>query len=195
MIAVGIILAVLLLIAFLRVGVTAEYAEDGFVVTASVGFVQFQVYPSLKAKKGRKVVRKKAGKKNAADTAKKAGRLEMLKGQLPSINQMLARLKRKLLIAELTIYYMAAGEDPAAAALYFGGVSAGYGILIPLLENNFKVRKSDFRTTVSFEAKEPYIYVRARLSLAVWELIYAGFGFVKKLVKSDTMKAKLGKAV
>jgi hypothetical protein len=90
---------------------------------------------------------------------------------------------------------MAAGTDPAQTALYFGGASAGYGILLPLLENNFNIKKRDLRAAVNFEASEPYIFVRAQISLAIWEAFYVGFGLVKNLVKSENMRAKIRKAV
>lgn len=189
MIALGIVVAVLLLICFTRVGIIAVYSEDGLTADATIGFFRLRLMPQQKKKD-----RKKPPKKKAESTAK-AGKLVGLKDSLPSINQALSRLKRKLLIVELTIHYMAAGEDPAAAALYFGGVSAGYGLILPLLENNFRIKKRDLRTAVNFDVSEPYIYVRAKISLAVWEAVYIGFGVVKNLVISGNMRAKIRKAV
>jgi hypothetical protein len=190
MIALGIVLAVLLLICLIRVGIIVVYSEDGFTADAVIGFIRLRLVPRRDKKAG-----KKASKRQAAEGAVKAGRLASLKQHLPSINQALSKLKRRLVITQLTIYYMAAGTDPAATAMSFGGVSAGYGILLPLLENNFNVKKRDLRATVNFNAAEPYIYVKARLSLAVWEAINIGFGLVKNLVKSGNMRAKIRKAV
>ena len=194
MIALGIVLVVLLLICLVRIGVVAVYSEDGFTVDAYIAPVRIQVLPTQGKTKGKKKDKKKK-KAKTADTAVKAGRLESLKNQLPSLNKALSRLKRKLRVNELTIYYMAAGLDPAATALYFGAASAGYGIILPLLENNFNIKKRDLRAAVNFEATEPYIYVKAKLSLAVWEVFYVGFGLVKNLVMSENMRAKFRKAV
>lgn len=191
MIAAAAVLAVLILICFLRVGMTALYNEDGFGLDAFVGPVAKRIFPSEKAK-GKN---KKEKRKETAEGVIKAGKLEGLRDQLPSLRKALSRLKRKLLIKELTIYYMAAGTDPAAAALYFGAASVGYGMIVPLLENNFNIKKRDMRTAVNFEASEPYIYVKARLSLAVWEVFYVAFGLIVNFIKSENMRAKFRKAV
>ena len=191
MIVLGAVLGALLLICLIRVGVIVEFSESGFTADAVIlGFIKPRLVPGRKKKAGGK-----RAKRQAAQGAAKAGRLAGLKEQLPSIKQALARLKRRLLINELTIYYMAAGSDPAAAAMSFGGASAGYGILLPMIENNFRIKKRDLRATVNFNVPEPYIYVKAQLSLAVWEAVYVAGGFVITLVKSNTARAKIRKAV
>ena len=181
LIVLGSVLAFLFLVAMIRVGVSAEYAEDGISVRAHIGPVRVQLYPAVKKKV--KKAEKKAEKK-AAEQAQKPGVFKQLKEQLPEIKKALSRLKRKLLIKELTIYYIAAGPDPAQAALTFGGVSAGYGIVAAVLENNFRIKKRDLRAAVDFEAEEPYIYVRARLSLAVWEALYVADGLILSMARA-----------
>ncbi len=190
MIPLLIVLAVVILICFIRLGVIVQYGENGLSAEAVIGPVRFGLLP-----RGEKKESKKKKEEEAVEATAKAGRLASLKNQLPSINKALARLRRKLRINELTIHYLAAGPNPAAAALYFGGVSAGYGILLPLLENNFNIKKRDLRTAVDFEASEPYIYLRSKITLAVWEAVYVGFGLVKNMVKSENMRAKIRKAV
>jgi hypothetical protein len=207
MLIAAIIIGVLTLLAFLRIGGVAEYgtpdnaetdettAQAGFVVDAFLGPIRFRLFPATKKKEKKKPKRKDVQKKKAGEGIVKAGRFVELKKQLPAINTLLARLKRKLLIKELTVYFMAAGEDPAAAALWFGGANIGYGLLVPLLENNFRVKKRDLRTSVSFEHSEPYIYVCARLSLAVWEAVYVAFALVKSMLRSSKTTSKIRKAV
>ncbi|SHH50942.1 Protein of unknown function [Sporobacter termitidis DSM 10068] len=190
MIALAIVLAIVLLVCLLRVGVVVEYGEDGFTADGTVGPVSFRLAPRKEKNKGKRKQNKKA-----AEATVKLGRLTGLKNQLPSIRQALSRLRRKLRVNELTIYYMAAGSDPAAAAMYFGAASAGYGFLLPILENSFKIKKRDLRASVNFEETEPYIYLRAKLSLAVWEAFYVGFGLFKNIIKSENMRAKIRKAV
>jgi hypothetical protein len=191
MIIAAAVLAFLILICLIRVKLIAVYGEDGFVIDAYIGPLLKKILPSGKIKKKDR----KKKKEKVREGVVKAGRLESLKNQLPSLNQALARLKRRLLIKELTIHYMAAGTDPAAAALYFGAASVGYGMILPLLENTFRIKKRDLRATVNFEVTEPYIYVKAALSLAVWEVVYVAFGVIKNMFKSENMKAKIRKAV
>jgi hypothetical protein len=207
MIAAAVILAVLLLFAFLPLGIVAEYGsvadsgttvgaagentqggKAGLIAYAKAGPVRYRVYPP---KKGRE----KPAKKKAGEGVMKAGRLEELKNQLPAISKLLGRLRRKLVIKELTIHYLAAGEDPFETALWFGGAHVGYGFLLPLLENNFKIKKRDLRASVSFTTTEPYIYVRARLSLAVWEAVYVLWALLGGMLKSGRTTSKTRKAV
>jgi hypothetical protein len=189
MIIAAAVLALLLLVCLIRVRLIAVYDETGFNLSASVGPFKQRILPADKTK------RRKEKKEKVREGVVKAGRLESLRNQLPSFKQALSRLKRKLLIKELIIHYIAAGTDPAATALYFGAANAGYGMILPLLENNFNIRKRDLRTAVNFEAAEPYIYLKAVVSLAVWEAIYIASGVIKNMAKSGDMRAKIRKAV
>lgn len=193
MIAAAIVLVLLLLICFLRTGATAEYTDAGFALDVYLGPIRFSLLPYRKKKERGKT--KKPKEKKVQEKKMIAGRLSILRKELPSINKTIEKLRRKLVIKELTIHYIAAGADPAEVAIYFGAASIGYGIILPLIENNFKIKERDLRASVDFQAMEPFIYVRAKLSLAVWELIYVAFGFVKYLMTSENLKSKTGKAV
>ena len=192
MIIVAAVLAFLILVCLMRIKLVAVYSEEGFLLQAYIGPFHMKILPSDSTKKGS---HKKKKKEKALESVEKAGRLESLRSQLPSLKQAFSRLKRKLLINELTIHYMAAGTDPAATALYFGAASAGYGMILPLIENNFTIKKRDLKASVSFEVTEPYIYLKAVISLAVWEAFYVAFGVLKNMIKSKNMRAKIGKAV
>lgn len=194
MIAAAIVIAVLILILFLRFGIIAEFGESDenahaeLTIKIVIGLFKRQVFPQTKKPKGHKS--KQRQKKKAKKTTVQAGRLAELKSKLPAIEQLLSRLRRKLLISELTIWYKAAGENPAVTALWFGGAQIGYGFLTSLLENHFRIKKRDFRSMVSFEEKEPYIYLRARISLAVWEAIYIATPLFKSLLKGEKITTK-----
>lgn len=190
MIIAAAVLAFLILICLLRLKLVAVYDAEGIYLCAYFGPFKMRILPSAKSKKENRKEKKEKVRENVIKT----GRLEALRDQLPSLKQALSRLKRKLLINELTIYYMAAGTDPAATALYFGAASAGYGMILPLLENNFNIKKRDLRATVNFEVGEPYIYVKAVVSLAVWEAVYVAFGVLKNMVMNANMRAKIRKA-
>jgi hypothetical protein len=190
MIILAIVVAVLLVISLLRIGLVAEYSEDGFTADVAAAFLSFRVYPPKSKKKKEKIK-----KDTARSVTKKTGRLETLRGHLPAIGKALLKIKRRLRISELTVYYMAAAADPAAAALTFGAANAGLGLVLPLLENNFDIRKRDLRTAVDFTAAEPYIYVKAKISLAVWQAPSIVIGLARELAKDDGTKVKMRKAV
>ncbi len=200
MIPLYIVLGVLLLIALLRVGVSAEYGEDGLTARAYVGPVPITLYSSQprKPKKEKPKKKKKAKKEKEAEepAAEKPGKLAELKKMLPAIKKALSRLRRRLLVNELTVYFIAAGSvDPAKAAMSFGYASIGYGVIEPILDKAFKIRKRDLRTAVNFVADEPYIYVKIRLSLAVWEVLTiaaALSGLLLSSMKRSTSTRKAG---
>jgi hypothetical protein len=183
LIVLGSILAFLLIVSLIRVGVHFEYGEDGIKVTAGVGPVRVKIYPAEKRKK-------KPGEKKEEEKKEKPGPLEELKEHLPDIRRMLSRIKKRRFIQELTVHFIAAGPDPAQAALMFGGVSAGYGIIAAVLENNFRIKKRDMRAAVDFEAEKPYLYVRIRLSLAVWEAVYVVYNLLISMASKRKPQTK-----
>jgi hypothetical protein len=87
----------------------------------------------------------------------------------------------------LTVYYLSAGEDAAKTAMSFGFSSLAAGTILPILENNFRIRKKDVRTAVSFTEKESYIYVKAHVSIAMRIIPYILiiFGYRYKQMKSS----------
>ncbi|MEL4105951.1 hypothetical protein AAFA46_03775 [Oscillospiraceae bacterium WX1] len=176
MLALILIPAILLLLAILRLGAELVYSADGFSACVFIGPIKINVHPDQPKKKPKE--------KTVSEKKQMPGRAALLKEALPTVTEALGRLKRRLLIKELTVYYAAASGNPAETALLFGASSVGFGFLIPILENNFKIRRRDFRSSFSFDSSEPYIYVKARLSLAVWEVIYIAFNPALALLKS-----------
>ncbi|MDR0862960.1 MAG: hypothetical protein LBN30_09340 [Oscillospiraceae bacterium] len=180
MMVVGIIVAALILLAFLRLGISAEYNESGFRARLSVAFFRKTIFDSEKppktAKKHKKTAEKsKKVEKKSTKNQPKFGSLDVLLDILPDIIRILERSKRRILIKRMVLYFMPAGDDPFTTAMQFGYTSGGLGYVKALLDSHFRVRKLDFRTAADFAATEPYIYVNAALSLAVWEAIYIIF--------------------
>ena len=212
MIAAGIVLAVIIIIALLRVGADAVYDSNGLVLKVFAGLVSIRLLPErtisaeeeekkekkkalkkaraeekkkkkkLKAEKRRlKAEKKKSKTKTDSDSSeqksgKRGGTVDLILSMLPSVKKVLGRFRRKLLIKRLKVYYTSAGEDPYSTAMAFGYASAGMGVLMPFLYNHFRVRKCDLRADFDFDAKEPYVYIEARVSLAIWEIIYILLG-------------------
>ena len=167
MTAVIIILAIILLIALLRFGIVIEYSDTGIYAWARVGFLSLIIYPEKehrlhKIRKVRKKVRHKI----------KPGSLNELLETIPPIREMLSRFRRKLLIKRLKIHYTVAGEDPFKTAMTFGSANAATGIIIPLLEEKFRIKKRDIQISADFESEEQKIYLNIAISIALWEAIY-----------------------
>ena len=202
MLALAIILAVLIILALLRFGVSAEYSEDGPVVTARVGLLSITVYPRKeKRKKGKqkedavsrkekKKAKKKTKKKEEEPKEKKAGGLQYFLVILSSIKTSMGRLRRRLLIKRLTIHIITANDDPSKAAMMFGGAYAAFGAITPVLEKHFRIKRRDFQAAADFSAEKPLIYVNAAISLAVWELVYIAAAILPILTKRPKSSAE-----
>jgi len=108
---------------------------------------------------------------------------------LPAAKKALNRLRRRLLIKRLTVWYISAGTDPFNTAMMFGRVNTAYGIILPVLDKNFRIRRRDIRTTVDFDLDEPGVYLKAIISLAVWEAVYIVWSLLP-VITGSTVKTK-----
>ena len=184
MLALAITISLLILLALLRFGVIVEYSEEGFLLWAKAGFLKFQLMDKDKKKQPKK--EKKEKKKKTAINIK-PGSLSMFMDMLRAVVNALSRLKRRLLIKKLILYYTSAGDDPSKTAILFGAANAIFGTITPIIERNFRIRQRDLRASVDFNAKEQTIYVKASISIAVWEvfyIIFALFPIITVLLKN-----------
>ena len=201
MITAAIVIAILLILAFLRFGVAAEFSAEGLSVSAKAGPLSIRVLPPKE--KSEKQMRKaelkaerkaQKKKKKKAKAVKKPGGLKAFFEMLPAIKKTLGRLRRRLLIKKLTIHYVAAGEDPAKTALMFGAAWAVFGAITPVLENSFRIKRRDLSASADFVTGEQTIYVNAAVSLAVWEAVYIAIAilpvFMKKSTPTDRKEVK-----
>ena len=188
-----IIFSILILLMLLRFGVIIEYGDEGFRFWGKIGFISFRLDKKETEKQRKKVV------KEIEKTEKKImpGSLNEFLILFKSIKTLLGRLKRRLLIKELTLNYVSASENPADTAILYGAAHAVYNTVIPVLESHFRIKHKDLDASANFDAIEPKIYIKVILSIAVWEIIYvvsAIFpviaGIFKKVPKSTNNKRK-----
>ncbi len=165
-------LVLLLIAAFLaiRIRVSAAYDEAGFAFRARFGRITLFRYPRQGGPAGPKGKKPKKPKTEEpeAEKPKQGGKLPGAKEFLSIIGDTLGKLKRKLRVDELTLWYCSASPDPFSTAMAFGGVSAGAGLLLAPLERTFRIRKRDIRTAVSFTDTEPTVILKLSLSLSVF---------------------------
>ena len=90
------------------------------------------------------------------------------------ITTLLGKLRRRLCVDELTLWYLSAADDPAKAAMAFGGANAAAGLLLKPLEQVFRIRKRDVRTAVSFTERKPAVTAGLRLSLSLFSILQLG---------------------
>ncbi len=179
LIVIGCILLILLLLAFLRVGVWVLYAENDLCVRAIAGPVKLTVYPMRekkgqekpeKQKKPKKPKKNKPGKQQ--EEKAKPPIKELIDRFVPPVLNALGRLRRKLRINKLKFNYVAASSDPSAAALSYGYLNAVLAVLIPLLERSLDIRDQDIHADVSFTQTKPQISAEVQFTIAIWQIVY-----------------------
>ncbi|MBR1781150.1 MAG: hypothetical protein IJ751_07115 [Oscillospiraceae bacterium] len=198
LIVIGIILLLIVLILLLRVGVRAIYDADGFVLDLKIGPLHFRIIPmqkkqrsekqeEKKRRKAQEKKRKKAEKekKKQQDAAKKKEQEADKPPQRRSLGDLLwllqlvgpalhalAQLRRKLCIRRLAVQYAIAGrDDPAAAAIRYGQVSAGGGALFPLINAAFDVRNWELDLGVDFMEDKTRVALEAEASYRIGQLL------------------------
>ncbi len=192
---VGGILLLLLLLGLLRLRVSAVYGEEGPSVTVSLGALPLLRLPGKKKRPAPEKKKKKPKEKGkAAEGHDRGGSVPGFRALMPIISQVLGKLKRRLGIDELTLWYVSAGDDPAMSALLFGAASAAAGALLQPLKELLRIRKTDVRTSVSFTETKPRVLVRLRFSLALWALLWIALGALRQYrkLRAASAKAKSG---
>lgn len=196
MIALASIIAFFTIVALLRFGISAEYGQNGFKAVAHIAIWKIDIYPreekpgkeekkaARKARKKQKSLAKAEKKAKKRPEEEKPGTLETLFEMLPGIKKGLGRLRRKLLIRKISIHFVAAGGDPYGTAMAFGAANAVGGALMPMIENSFRVKRRDIRTSADFVADTHSIYVKASISIAVWEAVYVASSILPALIKN-----------
>lgn len=198
-----IILLILVLVFFLigqiRVGGRVEYSQEGVKAWLRIHGVPILLFPRPKKKpkpgdeekaaekkrrKAEKAAKKKAKKAKKGGEKKpetqekppekKGGTVQLVLQLLPVVVEALGALKRRIRIDLLVVHYVAGGEDAAKTALTYGKVSGAAGVILALLNNNFKVKKQEVTMDVNFLAERATVYLDAALSIKIGQILYLG---------------------
>ena len=167
MLALAITISAIVLIALLRFGVIMEYNDAGFILWVKVAFARFKLLSGDRKKKSKK--------KEKKAKSIRPGSLSEFISIVKAIKNALIRMRRRLLIKQLTLYYTAGGDDPSKVAILYGTANAVFGAIIPVLEKIFRIKRRDLQASLDYSASEQGIYAKIIVSIAVWEVIYVVF--------------------
>lgn len=185
-------IGVLVLLAVLPLGVSAEYDSDGPRVRLIAGPVKLQVFPLKKQKKPQKKKEKKqaSAKKQAAPVKPKQKQGGSLKDFLPLVRIILdfmSDFRRKLRVDILEMNLVLAGGDPCDLAINYGKACAALGNLWPRLEELFVIKKRDVKVQCDFEGDKTLITARLDLTITLGRVFSVGlrYGYraIKELIK------------
>lgn len=173
------VLLVLFLIGRLRLGARIRYGPAGLAVTVIAGPARIRVLPTKERpeKAGRKK-EKRAERRREKDLQKAAqrepegqGTLARVMDLLPVLGQAAGALRRKILIHHLDLKVIWAAPDAAAAAIGFGRAHALIGMIWPVFDHNFHVRRHDFQVEADYEARRPEVDLDLALTITVGQAL------------------------
>jgi len=180
MITIFVVLLVLLLIGLIRGGVEAEYSESGFTLLVYFGILRIRLAPAAKKKKKSDKsnrTRKKRNKTRKKDSdasggKQKGGALEKVLTVLPTVIQTLGRFLHSIRIDILTIRYDVQSDDPYDTAIRYAIMASSTGVLGPLIQKSFHVKEWNISFAPVFTDTPALVYIHAKASIAVWQVIY-----------------------
>lgn len=186
-----IVFAVVLLLGLLPVSIHAEYNKEA-VAQLLIGPVRLMRYP----RKAKKPESNKTGKQNSTDgnfesyetkNKQNSSSLSDLLSVAQIIIDFLGDFKRKLMVKDLQLHVLLAGEDPCDVAVNYGRAWAALGNLMPQLERHFLIKKRDLHVSCDFSADKTLvdakIILSVRLGDILWIGLYHGIRVLRKYLK------------
>ena len=170
-----VILLILWLISLIRIGGRVRYGEAGLFVFVLAGPMKIQVLPGKpkeeKPKKKKKPKKEKKPKEKKPKPEGQPGTLSRLMQLLPVVGQVCGALKRKIRIDDLKLDLIWGGSDPAAIAIGYGQANAALGMLWPLIDNNFKVKRHSFQIGMDYGRAQPMVELEAALTYTIGQIV------------------------
>ena len=182
-----IILLIFWLISLIRVGARVRYGQAGLFVFVLAGPVKIQLLPARpkeeKPKKKKKPKKEKKPKEKKPKPEGQPGTLSRLMQLLPVVGQVCGALKRKIRIDDLKLDLIWGGSDPAAVAIGYGQANAALGMLWPVFDNNFKVKRHSFQIGMDYGLTQPAVELEAAVTFTIGQIVTLGVHYgVKALI-------------
>lgn len=189
MIALAVILAVLTLIAFTRVGARVLYDEAGVQAWVKIGLYWRKIYP-IKEKKSKKDKPLKPPKEQKKRELKEKNGFGKLTGD--DIRQLIALAKglmkrsaRAFRFDLIRLRVIAGGGDACAAAVNYGRVHAVLGAARGTVLGSLRIKRYDNRVTIDYTGGGTRVYTEVIITVSIGRIfllgcymIKAGIGFV-----------------
>ena len=173
-------LGILVILAWLPLGATVRYNDQGVALKVIAGPVRIPILPKKKAqekekpKKEEKPKQKKAPAKKAEAPKPQEEKGGPVTDFLPLVQtalDLLNAFRKKLRINHLYLKLVMASDDPCDLAVNYGKVNAAMGNLLPLLERCFVIKKRDIEIECDFESAKTVIIARADLTITLGRLL------------------------
>lgn len=180
--------AVLLIIAFIPVGICFIYNMQGPYLYLRIGLIKICLHPrnksSAKSKKPNKANRSSKPEK---EEKKQSGSLSDFIPILQIVFDFLHDFRRKLRITNLQMKLIFANSDPSDLAIAYGSAWAILGNIMPLFEQYFVIKKRHLEVECDFQATENVLDARIDVLISFGALLYIlskhGFRGLKKYIE------------
>ncbi len=176
------LLALILIVLFSPLSALISYHSDGFSVTLKYLFFHI-TFP-----KKERTIKQVKEEKNSTEKPRKKGKLSDLISLIKLVLKTLGKLVRAIRIRDLRINALIASEDPFRTAMMFGGSGATVGILLPLLENNFRIDRRTVNVNADFEQTESTVELFAKCSVRVIQVLAIALVFAYNFLKNQNKR-------
>lgn len=177
----GILLALILLVLFLRVGVRIAFGDE-LRVTAVAGPLRLQIVPRPQRKPKKEKKPKEKSEKKPQEKKKLGLTPGDIRSALPylwqSLKGALRKTRQRLRVDPLRLSLVLGGEpDPAASAETYGWISAAVWTFMPRLEELMRIPDPYIHLDVDYSAAETRAEGEVGLSFQIRDLFAIGFAF------------------
>lgn len=181
----GILLALILLVLFLRVGVRIAFGDE-LRVTAVAGPLRLQIVPRPQRKPKKEKKPKEKSEKKPQEAPKEKKKLGLTPGDIrsalpylwQSLKGDLRKTRQRLRVDPLRLSLVLGGEpDPAASAETYGWISAAVWTFMPRLEELMRIPDPYIHLDVDYSAAETRAEGEVGLSFQIRDLFAIGFAF------------------
>ncbi len=184
------LLAVLLLI---PVKLRASYREGKPFLMVRYGPVKLQIFPPKEKPEEKEPSKKEKPKEKKPKKPQKAKKpkakinteqiVYAIETLPPILGRALKRVGRSFHIRPLQLYILAAGNDPAAAAVLYGKLEAALAVGFPVLEKTLHIRDADVRLYVDFTQRQMDFVVDLGVAFRPWSLVWVALRAGGSLLK------------
>ena len=187
-------LAIILLILFCPIGVSARYDQQGAVVKVIAGPLRLQVFPGKKKKKEKETPPAQSqGTDNAPQEKTQGGSLTDFIPTVRLVFDFLAELRRKLLVKKLVLKVVLAGDDPCDLAVNYGRACGALASVEPQLSRFFRIRRKELDVECDFTADKTTVYAAVDLTITIIRIFSLGLRHGVKILREYARITKLRK--
>ncbi len=176
------ILVVLLLLLFCAVHAIIFYDDQGFSVLIRYLFLRIRFPKAQKPSKAK-------NPSPSDDEGKRRGSYRNLISLLQLVVRCVGKLLKAVRVRNLEVDAVIASEDPFKTAMLFGTSGVGVGLLLPLLEKHFRLKRKTINVNANFEETEPTIFLRADCSVLLIQLLAIALVFAYNFLKEQKMRS------